>query len=127
MAGHRITLTLPGLTAGLTLAAKQYSVVKHGSTAGTVVAVTATTDNAIGIVQNDPAAGEAAEVAAGGWAKALAGVADLAVGEYVGFDSTGRVVDTTTDNRKIIGQALQASTAIGDIVEVLLFGGSHRY
>lgn len=109
-------------TTGIT----QYSVVKHASTAGQVVVVNATTDFAIGVCQNDPAAGEVALIAAHGEVIALAGTSNLAVGELVGFNSTARVVDHTTDNRRIIGQALQASTAIGDEVRILLNGLS-RY
>lgn len=122
-------VVLNGLTASAAL--NQYGVVKHASTAGEVIAVAATTDFAIGIVQNDPAAGEPALVAALGEAIAIAGTSNLAVGELVGFayNSTanlGRVVDHTTDNRRIIGVAMEASTAIGDEVRVLLTGLS-RY
>jgi hypothetical protein len=124
--GSNDLVYLPGVTAGLTLAAKQYAVVKFASTANAVVAVTATTDAAVGIVQNDPAAGEAALVAISGVAIGIAGVNDLAAGELVGFNTTGQVVDHTTDNRRIIGQALDASTAVGDYVRVKLVGLS-RY
>lgn len=115
---------LNGLVAGTGIT--QFSVVKHASTAGQVLPVAATTDFAIGVCQNDPATGEAALVAAHGEAIALAGTSNLAAGELVGFNSTARVVDHTTDNRRIIGQAMQASTAIGDEVRILLNGLS-RY
>ncbi len=119
---------LPGLLAGLTLAAKQNYVVKHASTANAVVAVTATTDIAIGVVLNDPASGEAALVADDGIVPCIAGVNDLARGENVGYDSTGRVVDHTTANRLSIGRALEASTTVGDIVSIQLYGGgAHLY
>ena len=111
---------LNGLVASTAIT--QYSVVKHASTAGQVLAVSATTDFAIGVCQNDPATGEAALVAAGGEVIAIAGTSNLAVGEVVGFNSTARVVDHTTDNRRIIGQAMEASTAISDEVRVLLTG-----
>lgn len=126
MAVYGKTITIPGLTAGVSLTAAQYKVVKFASTASAVISVAATTDFAVGVLQNDPAAGEAAEVAYLGVAIALAGVNDLAVGELVGFNSTGQVVDHTTDNRRIIGQALTASTAVGDEVRVALSGLS-RY
>lgn len=119
---------LVGVKAGLTLAAHQYKVVKWASTAGAVVVVTATTDTAIGIVVNDPAVNEPANVADDGIVPAIAGVSDLAVGENVGYDTTGRVVDHVTDNRRSIGKALEASTAVGDIVLIQLYGGgSVRY
>src|SRR3990167_337420 len=120
--------TIPGLKAGLTLAAHQYKVVKFASTANAVVVVTATTSVAIGVVLNDPAVNEAAQVADDGIVPVIAVVNDLAAGENVGFDSTGRVVDHTTDNRMSIGHALEASTAVGDIVLIQLYGGgSQRY
>lgn len=113
---------IPGLTAGQALT--QYRVVKFSAaTTNAVINVAATTDVAIGVVQNDPTAGQAALVANGGIVQAIAGVNDLAAGEQVGYDSTGRVVDHTTDNRMVIGIALDASTAIGDYVRVALYGG----
>ena len=111
---------LNGLTASTGIT--QYSVVKHASTAGKVLAVSATTDLAIGVCQNDPATNEPALVAALGEVIAIAGTSNLAVGEVVGYNSTGRVVDHTTDNRRIIGQAMEASTAISNHVRVLLSG-----
>jgi len=114
---------LEGLLAGEDLSSGQYKVVKFASTAGEVVAVSATTDAAIGIIQNDPGDGEAANVAGvGSKCLALAGTSDLAAGELVGYNTTGQVVDHTTDGRYIIGQALEASSAVGDIVEVQISG-----
>ena len=124
MSENRLQVT--GLVAGGDLSAQQYKVVKFASTAGAVVVVTATTDAAIGVLQNDPTTGQAAEIVGFGEAIALAGVNDLNAGELVGFNTTGRVVDHTTDNRRIIGQTLQPSTGIGDEVLVFLSGLS-RY
>lgn len=123
MATSNVTNFITGLVAGSSLASSQYKVVKFASTAGAVVAVNATTDLAIGILQNDPASGQPASIAGpGSIAKAIAGVNDLAAGELVGFNTTGQVVDHTTDNRRIIAQALEASTAVGDYVRVLVHG-----
>lgn len=120
--------TIPGLIAGLTLAAKQYAVVKWASTANAVVAVLATTDVAIGVVLNDPAAGEIALVADSGLVPALAGANNLAAGDNLGYNTSGQVVAHTTDNRRSIGKALEASTAVGDVILVQLYGGgSVRY
>ena len=119
---------IPGLSAGQSLASSQYLVVKKASTARQVIVVAATTDVACGVVQNDPAANEAALVQTMGIAICIAGVNDLAVNENVGYDSTGRVVDHTTDNRMSIGRVLDTSTAVGDQVRVMLYGGgSQRY
>jgi len=119
MAVHGNLVILPGLVAGASLASHQYKAVKFASTAGAVIPVTATTSLAIGFVQNDPTLGQPAQVAGpGSIAIALAGVNDLAAGELVGYNSTGQVVDHTTAGRFIIGQALTASTAVGDQVQV---------
>jgi hypothetical protein len=113
-------ISIPGLRASGTLT--QYATVKFASTAGRVVAVNATTDRAIGILQNDPTDGEPAEIAALGVAIGLAGATDLAVGDLLGFNSSAQVADHTTDGRFLIGVALQASTAVNDEVKVLLTG-----
>lgn len=112
---------IPGLSAGA--ASLQYKVVKKASTAGQVIAVAATTDVAIGVAQDGPAAGQPILVAYQGIVTCIAGVADLAVDENVGYNTTGQVADHTTDNRRSIGRALDASTAVGDYVRVMLFGG----
>lgn len=123
MATYAHLNTLPGLVAGVTLATSQYKVVKFASTANAVIAVAATTDKAIGILQNDPAAGEAAIVAGpGSIATALAGATDIAVGELLGFNSTGQVADHTTDGRFMLCQALEASTALNDEIKVSVIG-----
>lgn len=123
MAGSVLTNYIPGLVAGGNLAAAQYKVVKFASTAGAVIAVTATTSVAIGILQNDPTAGQPALVAgAGSIAKAIAGANDIAAGELLGFNTTGQVVDHTTDGRFMIAQALEPSTAVGDYIKVAVLG-----
>lgn len=113
-------INIPGLAASGTLT--QFSAVKFASTAGRVVAVNATTDRAIGLIQNDPTNGEAAEIAGLGVAIGRAGANDIAVGDLLGFNSSGQVVDHTTDGRFIFAMALQASTAVNDEVKVLLTG-----
>lgn len=114
---------IPGLAAGGNLASAQYKVVKFASTAGQVIVVTATTSVAVGILQNDPTVGQAALVAGpGDVAIALAGAADIAQGELLGFDTSGRVVDHATDGRFMIAQALAASTGFNDEIPVLVIG-----
>ena len=115
-------LTIPGLTAGATLAAKQYYVVKLASTAKQVIAAAAATDGAIGIVQNDPASGEEALVACLGAVKAAAETS-VSAGDWVASSTTGRVKTTTNANDDVIGRALEASSAAGDIITVLLGTG----
>jgi len=112
--------TIPGLVAGADLSSAQYKVVKLASTAGEVVLVAATSTLAIGILQNDPADTEPADVCVSGVCKAVAGPTDVAFGDVLGHDSTSRVSDHTTDNRPILARALEASSAAGDIIRVLV-------
>lgn len=112
--------SIPGIVATGSLASNQYYVVKAGSTAGTCkVAVTAATDAILGILQNDPASGEAAEVAFSGVCYALA-EASVTYGAPLTCSTTGRVKASTTDKHEIVGIALAASSAAGDKIPVLL-------
>jgi hypothetical protein len=120
MAFSDIKGTIPGLLAGADLSAAQFRVVKLASTAGEVVLATANTDNAVGILQNNPTAGEAAEVAYLGISKAIAS-ADVTAGEFVTANSTGQVTNiNSTAGSTIVGQALEASAVAGSIISVRL-------
>lgn len=112
--------SIPGLVATGDLSSSQYKIVKASSTAGAVkVAATAATDAILGVLQNDPTAGQAAEVAFNGICKVLA-EASVTYGSSVTVSSTGRAKTTTTDGNRIVGIALAASASAGDIIPVLL-------
>lgn len=118
-------MTLPGLVATGDLSSKQYYVVKAASTAGAVkVATTPATDPILGILQNDPESGEPAEVAYAGVVLALA-ENSVTFGSVLTCSSTGRVKTTTTDGAEVVGYALKASTAAGDLIPVMLARGNH--
>ena len=117
--------SIPGLKASSTFAAKQYYVCKVSSTAGEVIPGAAATDSLLGIVQNDPAAGEVADVAAVGICKA-AGEASVSFGSALTCSSTGRVKATTTNGHVLVGYALAATAAAGNIIPVLLGRGYYR-
>lgn len=119
MAFSTVYTTIPGLVATATLAAKQYYVVQASSTAGECKVGTSATSKLLGIVQNDPAAGEAALVAAVGICKAAA-EASVTYGSFLTCSSTGRVKTTSSAGNFVIGKALAASSAAGDIIAVLL-------
>ena len=109
-----------GLVATGSLASNQYYVVKHGSTAGTVkVATTPATDTLVGILMNDPASGEAAEVAVLGVVRAAA-EASVTAGAALTCSSTGRVKATTTDLHQVVGYALEASSSAGDLINIVV-------
>ena len=111
-----------GLVATGDLSSYQYYVMKFGSTAGTVKVATAVTDALAGILQNEPASGEAAEVAVLGVVKAAA-EASVTAGAYLTVSSTGRVKKTTTDLDFTVGQALEASSSAGDIIQIVCLPG----
>lgn len=106
------------------LSAKQYFLMKLGSTAGQVALVAATTDIPVGLLQNKPAAaGRAAEVMSLGWSKAdVAAATDIAIGDKLGPDANGRLVQKTANNDIISALAEEAATsATGDIIRVFVF------
>lgn len=112
--------SIPGMVATGDLSAKQYYVVKASSTAGAVkAATTAGSDLILGILQNDPTDGEAALVAFCGICKAAAETG-ISFGSKLTCSSTGRVKATTTDKDEVVGIALKASSAGGDIIPVML-------
>lgn len=121
MASSTIRNPITGLVAGVTLAAHQYKVVKFASTAGAVIPVAASTDVALGILQNDPTAGQPALIAGpGDIAIAIAGANNLAQGNLLGYNTTGQVIASSATDK--IAQALEASTAVGDYIRVLVLG-----
>ena len=87
----------------------------------------AAADPVIGILQNKPKAGEAAEVRLLGISKAVTdgNAGAIAVGDFLGTNNAGKLVKKSTDKDWVIARALQASTADGTIISVLLTGGFH--
>ncbi len=96
--------TLLGMTAAASLASKQHYFMKMASTDGQVKTVAATTDIAVGVLANDPASGQAAEIINGGLAKVINGTSvGWSDGIAVGWNTTGQAVplaaNSTNDNR----------------------------
>jgi len=114
-----------GLTASATLAAKQYYMVKLASTAGQVIVGAAATDAVIGVLQNDPAAGEPVSIGWGGILK-VAAEASVTAGTYVTCSTTGRAKGSTTDGNYFLGIALDGSSTAGNIIRVVA-AHSHIY
>lgn len=96
-------LRIHGLVAATDLSAKQYYVVMLATTAKQVKVSSGATANNVGILQNDPAAGEPASVVAGGMTKALAG-GTINPGDLVTANTTAQCVATTTANNKVVFQ-----------------------
>ncbi len=105
--------------------AKQFFIVKLDSTAKIVLAAAAG-DLLLGVLQNDPNTGQAAQVRILGITKAVAGAA-ITLGDEVISDTAGKVISTAAAGDRILGQALEAAAADGDVISVLLTGPYDRH
>jgi hypothetical protein len=117
LSDSQVVLSIP---AGADLSAKQYTFVKMSGTG--VIAAAAATDIPIGVLLNDPASGETAAVAVSGVVKLEASAA-ITAGVLVGTTSTGTAVTLAagTDTTKfILGRAITAAGAAGDIITVAI-------
>lgn len=114
-------IKIPGLTASADLSAKQYYFVKVSGDK-TVTVCAALTDVPIGVLQNDPVSGEAAEVVAIGVTK-ISGDADLAAGDAIGPSGDGqadaRVIGTDTTHY-VAGVVIDGNTAAGGLVTAII-------
>ena len=109
--GFKLTL----ITAA-SFASNQYRFAKLDSN-GKVIVGTAGASS-IGVVQNKPASGEAAEIMLDGVSKVVAGGA-ISAGVSITSDSTGRAV-TVGGSDSISGYALTAAQGAGELIPVLL-------
>jgi hypothetical protein len=72
-----------------------------------------------GVLQNAPAAGQAADVAIGGITKVVVGAAVTAGAELMA-DTNGRAITQTSTNRKV-GMALESATAANAMISMLVY------
>jgi hypothetical protein len=111
--------------AGESFASKQFYAVMMTSTNNTVVVAgtpAAEGTHVIGIIQNEPASGEAASVVIGGTSK-LVMAANCSIGEKI-MSSSGKGTPVDADTKSVIGIALEANAAgDGTIIEVLVTPG----
>jgi hypothetical protein len=105
------------LTAAADLSAKQYYFMKVDSNGK--AAVCGDGEKAIGVLQNDPASGQAATVGVDGVTKVVASAA-ITKGTAVASSSAGKAAAPGTSD-VIVGIALTSSGADGDIISVLLY------
>ena len=100
------------------LSSARYYIVQLDATGGIEKGESAT-DLLVGVLQNKPASGEAALYRFAGTTKVVASAA-IAIGALVTTTSAGTAVTTTTDKDVVIGRALEAAAAAGDIIEIQL-------
>lgn len=129
MAIEKVISTIPGVYAGADYSSSgQYKFVKYDSTVDEVKTVTATTDVAIGVLQDNPKSGQAAKVANAGETKVYAGTsADWVAGGPVGWNSTGQAVPVTASATRKYGgfyQQRTAAVAVGQLITINLAAGA---
>jgi hypothetical protein len=112
--------TIPGFTfsrvAGADLSALQYYYVKL-STTDTVVVCAAATDVPIGVLQNAPTSGQAAEIMVTGITKVNSNAA-LSIGNLIGTAADGQADAKTAGSdttEYVVGVVLEASGAAGEL------------
>ena len=120
--GDSNAIQITGLLAGADLSAKQFYFVKLASTAGEVVVCNATTDHAIGVLQNDPADGEPAEIVGLGVTKVVCSSTAITAGSDIGWNAEGQANNRSAAGSRSAGTALVASAADGDIATIFLHG-----
>ena len=111
-----ITITV---LAASDLSAAQYKGMTLGS-AGTVTLIASLGARCSGILQDKPsAAGRAGSMGISGVSKVVAGAAIVA-GTELTIDATGRAITTSAADQHIIGEAMEAAAAAGNIIAVRL-------
>jgi hypothetical protein len=98
-----------------------YTCVKVTSTG--VDVATGDTDAIIGVAQNTVAIGETVTVRFAGTSKVIASTT-VSAGALLTATTLGKVVTTTTDHKVVVGRALEASLADGNLIEILLTPGA---
>lgn len=116
-------VTVPGFTAAADLSAHQYGVVRFAA-ATTVnicseVLASAATKAPIGVLQNKPTAGLAAQVAVFGLTKIRVG-GTVTAGAPISYNSSGHVVDAVSGDM-VIGRAMQAAATVNTFALALIF------
>jgi hypothetical protein len=118
LSNYSVKITLP---AAADLSAKQYYFVKV-NTSGQAALCAAATDRPIGVLQNTPTAGQAAEVLVVGGTKIVAS-ASIDEGSLIGTASTGKADAKTpgTDTTEYgVGQVILAAGADGEVLTAVI-------
>lgn len=113
---------LPGLVAAADLSANQYHALRV-TAAWTVNTTNAAGMACLGVLQNKPASGAAAEVMQSGITKAIAGAA-ISAGAEVMAGADGRIITAATAGSNVIGIALEAAGAANEVISIALNAGA---
>jgi hypothetical protein len=110
------TVRLKSLIATASLASSQYCFVRLDFSGGIVLP--AAGGDAIGVLQDKPAAGDPGAVCGPGDITKVKAGGSFSAGAYLQATAAGKAVSTTTGAASL-GQALQASTGDGQIVSMI--------
>jgi len=105
------------------LSSKQYYAVEL-SAADQVDACDGIADKVIGVLQNDPTTSHAAQVRIMGmtkWVSDGTAAGGISAGSLVGTSATGKCIAKATADYTVKGMAMDASSADGTIIRVLLY------
>ena len=101
---------------------KRYRAVQfYSTTAGQITSIASAGDVMVGVLKNLPAAAEFAQIAVLGTSKVRAG-GSFNANTRLKLDSSGRFVTGGGASDRNWALSLEASSAIGDVVEALLTG-----
>ncbi len=117
MATEGIISSIPGLTASADLSALQYRFVTMSG--ADTVNVSGVSESAIGVLQNKPTSGQAANVAAVGSVSKITASAAIAAGVNIATAANGKAV-TAGAGVDVVGQAIEAAGADNDIISMLV-------
>ena len=108
-----------GLSAAADLTGKQYHIVRLSAAYTTNQASLATDINIAGVLQNKPSTNEHASVAFEGRGKVVAGAA-INANAWITANSSGRATSVLSGLASmVVGRALEAAGADGDIIDVM--------
>ena len=100
------------------LSAKQFYIMQMDAN-GKMEIGEGATDLLLGVLQDKPESGQAGCYRHMGTTKVVASAA-IAIGARVTSDAAGKAVTTTTNGNIVVGTALEAAAADGDIIEIQL-------
>jgi hypothetical protein len=112
------------LKAAVSMLTNRFYFVKGSGSWGCTL-ITAATDRAIGVLQNKPDVGQAAEVQVNGVSKVISDGSGTAIAAWdlVGPNASGIAVKKATADFNCAGYAMDASAANGTVIGVLLIPG----
>lgn len=124
MAIEGARISVPGVTAGVDLSAAQFKAVKITGADFAVNLASTGGEAILGILQNKPISGQAADVTAYGVTKALAG-ASYSRGALLMTDTSARLITATSTN-VAVAIALEAAGAANEIRSVTLINAGKQ-